>query len=103
MIGGGGEKKTLRLVARHADIWHGFGDPEVVERKHGILDEWCEVEGRDPAAIERSVSVKGKPADLGPTLHALGTRLFVIAAGGPDYPYEHLDDWLAWRDEVNAG
>ena len=103
MIGGGGEKKTLRLVARHADIWHGFGDPEVVERKHRILDEWCEVEGRDPAAIERSVSVQGKPADLGPTLHALGTRLFVIAAGGPDYPYEHLDDWLAWRDEVNAG
>ena len=60
MIGGGGEKKTLRLVARHADIWHGFGDPRSVERKHGILDEWCEVEGRDPAAIERSVSVEGQ-------------------------------------------
>ena len=103
LIGGGGEKKTLRLVARHADIWHGFGEPEVVERKHRILDEWCAKEGRDPAAIERSVSVRGDPEVLGPPLHALGTRLFVIAAGGPDYAFQHLDDWLAWRDAMNAG
>jgi probable F420-dependent oxidoreductase len=102
MIGGGGEQKTLRLVARHADIWHGFGDPEVVERKHRILDEWCAEEGRDPAQIERSVSVKAPPDELGPTLHALGSRLFVISAGGPDYAFPHLHEWLAWRDEVNA-
>ncbi len=102
MIGGGGEKKTLRLVARHADIWHGFGDPEVVERKHGILDEWCGKEGRDPAAIERSVSVHSRPDELGPTLHELGTRLFVISGGGPDYEFAHLDEWLAWRDHMNA-
>src|SRR5919198_1355670 len=41
LIGGGGEKKTLRLVAKHADIWHGFGDPEVVGRKVKILDQHC--------------------------------------------------------------
>jgi F420-dependent oxidoreductase-like protein len=102
LIGGGGEKKTLRLVARHADIWHGFGDPELVERKHRILDEWCDKEGRDPAAIERSVTVNGGPAELGPALHSLGTRLFVVSASGPGYDFKGLDDWLAWRDQMNA-
>jgi probable F420-dependent oxidoreductase len=102
LIGGGGEKKTLRLVARHADVWHGFGDPEVVERKHRILDEWCEKEGRDPAAIERSVTVQAGPDEVGPALHALGTRLFVVSATGPDYAFKNLDAWLGWRDQMNA-
>ena len=62
LIGGGGEKKTLRYTARHADIWHGFGTPETIARKSGILDEWCATEGRDPADIERSTGVEGEPA-----------------------------------------
>ena len=41
LIGGGGERKTLRLVAKHADIWHSFGDPEVIERKVSILRQHC--------------------------------------------------------------
>ena len=102
LIGGGGEKKTLRMVARHADIWHGFGEAEVVERKLRILDEWCDKEGRDPDAIERSISVKDDPAAQGPALHALGVRLFVLSAGGPDYDFARLDDWVAWRDQMNA-
>src|SRR5690606_34762125 len=51
LIGGAGEKKTLRLVARHADIWHSFGSPETVQRKLGILAEHCAAEGRDPGEI----------------------------------------------------
>ena len=61
LIGGGGEKKTLRLVARHADIWHSFGDPETVERKVAVLRQHCADVGRDPADIEISVGVKGSP------------------------------------------
>ena len=61
LIGGGGEKKTLRLVAQHADIWHGFGDVEVVERKVKVLDGHCADVGRDPGEIERSVGVGGEP------------------------------------------
>ncbi len=102
LIGGGGERKTLRLVARHADIWHSFGDPETFERKSAVLDQWCATEGRDPAAVERSVGVQGSPDASGQRLHDLGVRLFTVGLGGPDYDLDQLRDWLAFRDEVNA-
>ena len=54
MVGGGGEKKTLRLVARYADACNVFGSPEMIARKYRILDEHCAAIGRDPAEIERS-------------------------------------------------
>src|SRR6266550_2099481 len=41
LIGGGGERKTLRLVAQYADIWNGFGDPEGIRHKIGVLEEHC--------------------------------------------------------------
>ena len=103
LIGGGGEKKTLRLVAKHADIWHGFGDPEVVERKVAVLDEWCATEGRDPAEIERSTGVEGSPDQTGQQLYDLGVRMFTVGLSGPDYDLGKLRDWLAFRDDVNAG
>ncbi len=54
MVGGGGEKKTLRLVAQYADACNVFGSPEGIARKYRILDEHCAAVGRDPAEIERS-------------------------------------------------
>jgi len=58
VIGGGGEKKTLRVVAKHADIWNTFGSLETVERKVRILGEHCEAVGRDPAAIQLTVGAQ---------------------------------------------
>src|SRR4051812_42356168 len=101
LIGGGGEKKTLRLVARHADIWHSFGDPDTFARKSGVLDQWCAQEGRDPAEIERSVGVQGGPDRNGRRLLDLGVRLFTVGLGGPRYDLARLSDWLAFRDEAN--
>ncbi|MFC5379627.1 LLM class F420-dependent oxidoreductase [Aquipuribacter nitratireducens] len=103
MVGGGGERKTLRLTARHADIWHGFGDADVIARKHRVLDEWCDAEEREPSAIERSAGVEGEPDDVGERLRALGTRLFTIGLGGPDYDLSRVSRWVAWRDRVNGG
>ena len=54
MIGGGGEKKTLRLVAQYADACNVFGSPEAIARKYAILAEHCVAVGRDPEEIERS-------------------------------------------------
>ena len=54
MVGGGGEKKTLRLVAQYADACNVFGRPETIARKYRILDAHCAAVGRDPAEIERS-------------------------------------------------
>ncbi len=54
MIGGGGEQKTLRLVARYADATNVFGGPETIHRKYEIVRGYCEEIGRDPDEIERS-------------------------------------------------
>jgi alkanesulfonate monooxygenase SsuD/methylene tetrahydromethanopterin reductase-like flavin-dependent oxidoreductase (luciferase family) len=58
MIGGSGERKTLRIVAEHADIWNAFGTPEVLAHKDAVLRAHCADVGRDPAAIERTVGCK---------------------------------------------
>lgn len=54
MIGGGGERKTLRMVAQYADEWNVWADPEIMAHKSSVLDQHCEQQGRDPAEIQRS-------------------------------------------------
>ena len=105
LIGGGGEKKTLRLVARHADIWHTFGDPAIVARKAGILRQHCADVGRDPAEIEISAGTEdpdANPEELGVTLREQGVSLFTVNASGPDYDLAPLRRWIAWRDTRNS-
>jgi F420-dependent oxidoreductase-like protein len=72
MIGGGGEKKTLRLVAQYADGTNVFGGPDTLRRKYAILREHCEVVGRPFEEIERS------------TLQS--TRLSADGAAGTETP-----------------
>jgi probable F420-dependent oxidoreductase len=111
LIGGGGEKRTLRYAARHADIWHCNADVATLTRKGEVLDGWCRVEGRDPAGIERSTAVdqptsdstaKPGPAQLGEPLLAAGFTLFNVRSSGPAYDLGPLRDWLAWRDDTNG-
>src|SRR5690606_30623429 len=107
LIGGGGEKVTLRIVAEHADIWHGFGEPETVAYKSRVLDEWCERIGRDPAEIERAYSLSDTydgtfdPA-LGEAFLAAGARQLTFKVVGPDFDLGHIQSWVQWRDEQNA-
>ncbi|MEO5982819.1 MAG: LLM class F420-dependent oxidoreductase [Pedococcus sp.] len=113
LIGGGGEKKTLKIVAQHASIWHGFGDAATVAHKHAVLDRWCAEVGRDPADIERSAGVSPKPGRLpedvpdyaagAQALHDIGTRLFTVGIGGPSYDLAPLRDLVAWRDSHLEG
>lgn len=83
LIGGGGEKVTLRLVAEHADGWNGFGPVDVFRHKMGVLDEWCAKVGRDPGAIERTVSINpGEIGNIGAYEDA-GADLVILMMGDP--------------------
>lgn len=57
MIGGGGERVTLRIVARHADHWNVWGGPETLARKGKVLDGYCAELGRDPRSLRRSANM----------------------------------------------
>ncbi len=99
LVGGGGERKTLRIVAEHADIWHSFSDVETLRRKSAILDEHGAAVGRDTArAVERSVAPRGEPHDSGEALVAAGATVLTIGVSGPDYDLSRLARWVAWRD-----
>lgn len=54
LIGGGGEKVTLRIVAQYADAWNYSGAPELLAAKSRVLDEHCQRLGRDPREIKRT-------------------------------------------------
>jgi F420-dependent oxidoreductase-like protein len=57
LIGGRGEKVTLRIAAQWADEWNAWGTPDVLAQKGAVLDRHCEAIGRDPAEIARSAQV----------------------------------------------
>lgn len=109
LIGGVGEKVTLRLVARHAQNWHA-SFPDKVEDlvpKVEALHRWCEVENRDPTDIERGLGVE--PDDLdrflaeeAPALLEMGFTQFTLGFNGPDWNVQAGMGWLEWRDRVNA-
>jgi F420-dependent oxidoreductase-like protein len=89
MIGGGGEKKTLRLVAQYADACNVFGSPEMIARKYRILDEHCAAVGRDPAEIERStlqgVDLASSGGRRGETAAQLLDRFGELADAGAEH------------------
>jgi probable F420-dependent oxidoreductase len=99
LIGGGGEKVTLRIVAEHAHIWNGFGDPEAAGRKSGILDDWCGKVGRDPKEIERSIMVGPDRVGDGDAYVENGITHLIFRSRGPDYDLGPLKKLIAWRDE----
>ena len=96
LIGGQGERKTLRMVAEHADLWHGFTTVDSYPGKAEVLDRHCAAVGRDPATIVHSAGVEdnsgvrrgeGNDALLANAgaLADLGVSLLTIGVNGPDY------------------
>jgi probable F420-dependent oxidoreductase len=109
LIGGSGERKTLRMVAEHASGWHsGFPDrPEHMERKIGALRRWCDHYERDPHDIEWGVGVE--PDDLdrfltedADTYVEMGFTQFTLGFNGPDWKVEAGGPWLEWRHRRNS-
>jgi alkanesulfonate monooxygenase SsuD/methylene tetrahydromethanopterin reductase-like flavin-dependent oxidoreductase (luciferase family) len=71
MIGGSGERKTLRTVAAYADIWNAMGTVEFLQRKIEVLHRHCDDVGRDPAEIEFSAGCKPIIRDTSEEAHHL--------------------------------
>ncbi|WP_101950998.1 LLM class F420-dependent oxidoreductase [Mycobacterium sp. 3519A] len=105
LIGGMGEKKTLRMVAEYASIWHGFVDRETYPQKAQILAEHCNAVGRDPAHIERSAGLEGEGDELlvnADALIELGVTQFTVGVNGPDYDLTKAEALCRWRDRRQA-
>ena len=92
-VGGAGEMKTLRVVARYADVWNpNRPDRDEVTRLSSVLDGYCEEIGRDPATIRRSANLRWDGADVEALVTDAGdwvsrgfTELIIIVAG-PNSP-----------------
>jgi len=89
LIGGEGEKMTLRLVAEHAQMWNGFGPPERFAHKNEVLDRWCEEVGRDPSEVERTVTID-EPEELDALDEFLEARAEHVIVG-LDAPFDFTD------------
>ncbi len=94
LIGGGGEKVTLRLVAQHADLWNSFGPPEVYARKNEVLNSWCERVGRDPGEIERTVLVDAHEVKEVDAYREAGAQHLIVKIGHP-FDLNPLDPLLS--------
>jgi probable F420-dependent oxidoreductase len=100
LIGGGGERKTLRLVAEYADMWHSFTSADAFPAKSAVLGRHCADVGRDPATIERSAAVNDRGALIAnaETLVGLGVTLLTVGCDGPDYDLTAALALCKWRD-----
>jgi probable F420-dependent oxidoreductase len=104
LIGGEGERVTLRIVAEHADIWHTYAGPGAIRHKSDVLADWCARVGRDPVEIERATAVGDRlDARHAEQLAGVGVSLFVIEYTRPPYDFGDLSGWLRWRDDRNGG
>ena len=102
LIGGKGERKTLRLVARYADIWHSFVSPDEVAHKVEVIQRWAEQDGRDVSGLVLSNELQNRDEEFADALYAAGVRTFTLGFPGPDWDDELVRRWLAWRDRKNA-
>jgi alkanesulfonate monooxygenase len=89
LIGGGGEKKTLRLVARYAQACNLFAGPDL-EHKLAVLRGHCETEGRDYDEIEKTVLLQLDPGERGENIDDLLAQLQGLAGLG----VAHAHGWM---------
>ena len=102
MIGGGGEKKTLRITAQYANMWHSFGDPETLAHKIEVLDNWCKELGRNPQEIEHCVSPRGDFDDvLLDEYVKVGVTHIILGMGVP-WNFDAVKKLVQWRDSRNS-
>jgi probable F420-dependent oxidoreductase len=100
LIGGMGVRRTLPIVARHADIWHTFASVDGFRQKNEILKRLMADAGRDEALLERGVHWIGR--DNADAFLAQGVTLFTTEIHPTDdgYDFTELKDMVDWRDQA---
>lgn len=103
MIGGGGERVTLRIVARRADHWNVWAGPKVLARKTAILEEHCAKAGRDSRTIARSVNMAllmtSKKEEIDRLAESITKRLGTHATDAQDFCLAGSPDQI--RDKLH--
>jgi len=100
LIGGMGVRRTLPLVARHADIWHTFASVDEYRRKNAILKDLAGAAGRDGRQITRAVHWTGRnnaDAFIGEGVTLFTTEIHPTRDG---YDFSELKDMIDWRDQT---
>jgi probable F420-dependent oxidoreductase len=109
VLGGTGQRRTLRLVAEHAQGWHAMFPDHAGELEPAVaaLDRHCAAVGRDPGEIERGVGVEPDDLDRFLAVEAdplveLGFTQFTLGFNGPEWNVAAGRSWLEWRDARNG-
>lgn len=97
LIGGEGERITLKIAAQHADIWNGFGPAEHYRRKCEALDRWCAEIGRRPQEIERSVHTTAHTWPQLDQLVEAGATHIIVHLNDP-WNFKAVEALVLWRD-----
>ncbi len=99
LIGGDGEKITLRLVAQFADLWNSLASVSEYKHKDQVLNQWCEKVGRNPAGIERTVTI-GRVMDRATCSEfvELGASHLIINLGHP-WDLKQVEKLVRWRED----
>jgi probable F420-dependent oxidoreductase len=100
LIGGWGVKRTLPIVARHADIWHTYASVAEYRRKNAILKDLVAAAGRDEKQIQRAVGWSGR--ENADAFVAEGVTFFTIEIHPTDegYDFARTKDIIAWRENA---
>ncbi len=102
LIGGGGEKKTLRIAARHANMTHFFADVATFTHKMEVLDNWCAEFHRDPREIERACDVRSFASDAERDDYVVAGASHFILGMGRTWNDDAVEDLVRWRDARNS-
>jgi F420-dependent oxidoreductase-like protein len=106
MIGGGGEKRMLGVVAEYADLWNTWGRPDLIAHKSAVLDRFCAERGRDPTSIARTaqaLTVVDGPLPEGLPVPVIGGSPERLAGTFAEYRAAGLDELIIPDGFLGAG
>jgi probable F420-dependent oxidoreductase len=102
LIGGDGERMTLKIVAQFADMWNSGAKPNDYKHKCDVLNAWCDQVGRQPSAVERTLNIYGQPVmAIYDDYVAAGAQHIILNVGAP-WDLKPVEQLVQWRNARQA-